>query len=118
MSHSHTTNSQNETSARTSTKIYNSSNTEITKTGAGGGHTHSLWIGAIGSTLKAHALDWQGNQGNCGKDNDNIEAVADHTHNMQHNHTVDISHTHGTTSNGGNEARPVDYTFKIWKRIA
>ena len=34
------------------------------------------------------------------------------------NHNHDFAHTHGTTSNGGTEVRPVDYTYKIWKRTA
>lgn len=33
-------------------------------------------------------------------------------------HTHDFAHTHGTNSNGGTEVRPVDYTYKIWKRTA
>lgn len=33
-----------------------------------------------------------------------------HTHNMEH--------SHGTTSNGGVEARPVDFAYIIWRRIA
>lgn len=34
------------------------------------------------------------------------------------NHTHDFAHTHGTDSNGGTEARPVDFTYKIWVRTA
>ena len=41
-----------------------------------------------------------------------------HTHNMQHNHTVDISHTHTISSNGSTEARPNNFTCKIWVRTA
>lgn len=57
-------------------------------------------------------------QANVGAQGSKLRLDLSHTHNMQHNHTVDISHTHGTDSNGGTESRPVDYTYKIWKRTA
>ena len=125
LSHSHTTDTQSTTSARTSTKIYNSSNTEISNTGEMSGNTSSKWVmsGNYGATYdngrithsvaySQHGTSWGGH------DIVTYTINLSHSHNMQHNHTVDISHTHGTTSNGGDEARPIDYTYKIWKRTA
>ena len=34
------------------------------------------------------------------------------------NHNHNFEHKHGTTSNGGTEARPVNFTYKIWVRTA
>lgn len=50
----------------------------------------------------------------------NVRIDLAHTHNMEHSHTTDSqgSHTHTINAAGGSEARPVDYTYKIWKRIA
>lgn len=110
-SHSHTTNSQSTSSARTSTKIYNSSNTEITNTGgmsANESHSHTLYFAKKGGSGNAGdggvITDSSASASNVGLMNStynytNSKSLA-HTHNMQHNHTVDISHTHGTDSQG------------------
>ena len=31
---------------------------------------------------------------------------------------MDISHTHTINPDGGNEARPANYTIKVWKRVS
>lgn len=56
----------------------------------------------------------------------NTTMTISHTHDMQHVHGTDTkgAHTHSVTAagsnsnNGGTEVRPVDYTYKIWKRTA
>ena len=119
LGHSHTTASQSSTSKRTSTNIYNSSNTEITNTGGSGGHSHTVASGTITSTGSiSSGTAWYGGSYGAVDNTGYTSYQGDHSHNMQHNHTVDISHTHTTDSNGGSEARPIDFTFKIWKRIA
>lgn len=105
--HSHTTNSQSTTSARTSTKIYNSSNTEITNTGAMSANSsgslvaNTQWSaearsGFVSMTQLSNLIATNTGGGEVTKYSMDIS----HTHNMQHNHTVDISHTHGTDTNG------------------
>jgi hypothetical protein len=39
-----------------------------------------------------------------------------YTNSSEHSHNIE--HTHNTTSNGGNEARPENYTIKVWVRTA
>ncbi len=140
-SHSHTTNTQSTSSVRTSTKIYNSSNTEITNTGGMSANATgairayysdmqregNITVQASYFSGRAGGVDSFGSTSN----NAGLKIDVSHTHNMQHNHTVDISHTHGTDSKGSHthtinyngsstdqEARPDNYTIKLWKRTA
>lgn len=65
-------------------------------------------------------------QGNTGTVGCKLKLNLSHTHDMQHTHGTDTkgAHTHSVTAagtnsdNGGTEVRPVDYTYKIWKRTA
>lgn len=132
--HSHTTNSQDTTSARTSTKVYNSSNTEITNTGGMSNHSTG-WFGqgsrngvqyaTDGSTFVKTATTVTGLAPSYDSDARRVNMDISHTHNMQHNHTVDISHTHGTTTVGGlngvtqaHDNMPPYIVQYCWKRTA
>lgn len=109
-SHSHTTNSQSTSSARTSTNIYNSSNTEITNTGGMSGNStgtlladfmnRGAWTPGSGNVSYDKKDDFYISNGGAINATYTYTINVAHTHNMQHNHTVNISHTHGTDSQG------------------
>lgn len=50
----------------------------------------------------------------------NAVSGGTHTHNIEHTHETNSngSHTHTINSSGGTEARPINFTSKMWKRIA
>ena len=122
LSHSHTTNT-----------LTNSSGTAITKTGGMDAHSsgsfkvlnygNSKGKGVVssvdGTTFKqTSSTDTYSTWGEniaCGGSGayygcQNTTLTLSHAHDMQHKH--------GTTTNGGNESRPFNFTVKIWVRTA
>ena len=94
--------------------VYNTSGTRVNNTGgmsANESHSHSIPTtqanaGSSNSgylTMADHASSGTGNNGST-----NSKSLA-HTHNMQHKHSI--------SSDGGTEARSVNFTVKVWKRI-
>lgn len=140
-----TQNSQNLSHSHTTNTLTNSSGTAITTTGnqsanpsfsGSASHSHALasltfngvWSWMVGSEdNNAAGLVFAGNDASShtafktkSKKSDplvqNSSVTISGTTTGNHNHNFE--HKHGTTSNGGIEVRPVDYTYKIWKRTA
>lgn len=92
-------------------------------TGGGGGHSHTVYTGnfSASGSVTASAAIYYGNYAPLQAGY--TDAVGDHTHSYSGttggesaNHTHSFSGTTGAS--GDTESRPIDFTFKIWKRIA
>ena len=101
--------------------VYNTSGTRVNNTGGmsanAEGNFNAQPNGRSGDTYQPYAngnvsinSTYSGsiNTGNGSSKNSYHINVA-HTHDMQHKHKI--------TSEGGDEARPDNYTYKVWKRV-
>ena len=99
--------------------VYNSSGTRVNNTGAMSGNSTGWFICATAEDRKSAGGNVSGaaytssnyNIGASGGSvpHEKYTVTVSHTHNMQHIHKI--------TADGGNESRPDNYTYKVWKRV-
>ena len=76
-----------------------------------------VWDGSSGSWAYGGRLsaDWYGRTGQL-MDTTGTTSTARYIISLSHYH--DMNHIHRINSDGGDESRPNNYSYTIWKRIA